>query len=345
MIKFHPTILAVCVLLALPPKGEAQLNGEYNFEVSRIFENSPFAFLEGNFKDGSHLQFCLDFQGATPESGRKFGSNDEIIIHNPRNGSFTINATTYFWNIMPVEFNPIFENDSWSFENNVPFQIIGKTYTNRKTRKSCMDISSGRIDMAGGLYFSGVDGNEMLIRQGQLTFRARNLDCHKIMNPDLYTEEEKFILPLTGKILLQNKKKVTLGTTLVMPTGLFWGGESLDINNPGDGHMIHCGLHLYLNISTNPKGIGGSAKLKYQYSINYITQEGYPDPRYEGWETFKEFNYSVKGTRKNGIATLNLAGLGVIMGLKATIYIDEESEEIIQNGKNSITLYGQTITY
>jgi hypothetical protein len=41
----------------------------------------------------------------------------------------------------------------------------------------------------------------------------------------------------------------------------------------------------------------------------------------------------------------NLTGLGVINGLKATIYIDEDTEEIIPNGKNTITLYGQTIKY
>jgi len=103
---------------------------------------------------------------------------------------------------------------------------------------------------------------------------------------------------------------------------------------------------LNLDIQTNGSIITGTAEL-FKNGITYkasgeVTQSWfYPLSSEEA----KWWKYSVKGTSKNGIATLNLTGLGVIKGLKATLYINEDTEEIIPNGKNSITLYGQTIRY
>ena len=114
----------------------------------------------------------------------------------------------------------------------------------------------------------------------------------------------------------------------------------------GDTYNYYASLYLNLDIETNGSAITGTAELytagTTAKASGEVTQSWfYPLSSEEA----KWWKYSVKGTSKNGIATLNLTGLGVIKGLKATIYIDEDTEEIIQNGKNSITLFGQTIKY
>lgn len=130
-------------------------------------------------------------------------------------------------------------------------------------------------------------------------------------------------------------------------TGLYWGGPSINRYVEAEpSYLYKENLWLDLNVSTSGSKISGTAKAYYFAIVDYENTE-------DDWMTIwpksetpaNEFTYSVKGTRRNGIATLNLTGLGVIKGLKATLHIDESTEEIVQNGKNSIKLYGQTVTY
>ena len=128
-----------------------------------------------------------------------------------------------------------------------------------------------------------------------------------------------------------------------LPHEHIWDGEGLE------DELVtlkrYDSMYLYLDLKTYGSTVSGIAELYMMYQLTNLTNYTVVYERYYPEDEAKYGKYSVKGTRKNGIATLNLTGLGVIKGLKATIYIDEDTEEIIQNGKNSITLYGQTIKY
>jgi len=149
---------------------------------------------------------------------------------------------------------------------------------------------------------------------------------------------------VTGSVNLANRQTKRLNTSQAEITGLYLGGDWYF--NVTDDYSATSGFELKIDVTTSGNTVSGSAKIFYHYlyvslTSDYVYTDIYPDRSTPA----KEFVYSVKGTRRNGITTLNLTGQGVIRGLKATLHINEETEEIVQNGKNSITLYGQTITY
>jgi hypothetical protein len=203
-----------------------------------------------------------------------------------------------------------------------------------------LDIS-GTITLKGT--YTPANMPETRISRGSLTFKASKLDNNA---------DEIPYVTLKGSATLANKQtKLFKGTEFQLNNLLFYGGSSYYDNNSEYGVIWHSSFYLDLNVATTGSNISGTAKAYYYDDVQdlnpndnidwsvYTSQ--YPDPEVPA----KELTYSVKGTRKNGIATLNLTGQGVIKGLKATLHIDESTEEIVQNGKNSITLYGQTITY
>jgi hypothetical protein len=329
-------------------RSEAQLNGEYSFEISDIFGTSPFCFEDG--QDNS------DFFSLYPSSS----SHDLQFLnsqtsHNPKTGAFTITGqldfNRYFTSsippfdrtnlyVYPEDFNGAFVGDDWDLEP-APTRIIGRTYTDKRTKRSLIDFSSGTITLKGDYLPAGGDSESWIkITKGSLTFRARGLDCD-----DIYSVSDPLPpVQVTGSVILANRQTKRLNTSQAEITGLDWGGDWYF--NVTDDYSAMSGFELNIDVTTSRNTVSGSAKIFYYYLYvsrisDYVYTEIYPDRSTPA----KEFVYSVKGTSKNGIATLNLTGLGVIKGLKATIYIDENTQEIIPNGKNSITLYGQTIKY
>jgi hypothetical protein len=271
--------------------------------------------------------------------------------HNPKNGSIQIQAVADFSYVTYAELDTFYHytqpgdvyieyvGDTWSL-NNPWFVVTGKTYTDKRTKKSLLDIS-GTITLKGT--YTPANMPETRISRGSLTFKASKLDNNADEIPDL---------TLKGSATLANKQtKLFKGTEFQLSDFLYHGGSSYYDNDSEYGVIWYSSFNLDLNVATTGSNISGTAKAYYYDDVQdlnpndnidwsvYTSQ--YPDPEVPA----KELTYSVKGTRKNGIATLNLTGQGVIKGLKATLHIDESTEEIVQNGKNSITLYGQTITY
>jgi len=345
----HLPALALAILVALSPKAEAQLNGEYSLNIAYIFETSPYTFGDYTHED---VDMPFAFYDSTPNLMIPIESGTSI--HNPKNGSFTIRGVAKFYipsdggyygelNTTPGQFNPALENDSWSLTD-PRITISGKTYTDRKTKKSLLD-TAGTITLKGTYTSAGKP--ESNINKGSLTFRASKLDCNRLYRD---TNDEGYpAIRITGSASLANKQTKKFNVTDTTLEALYWGGDYYyrEYTYGTVTTTISEGFYMDLNVNTSGSNITGTAKAYYFGSLtdndpsvadDYIQ---YPDPETPA----KEFTYSVKGTSRNGIAILNLTGLGVIKGLKATLHINEETEEIVQNGKNSITLYGQTITY
>ena len=276
--------------------------------------------------------------------------------HDPKNGSLTIRGTTdfitrdnegsYLNEIYPSDLNASLDGDSWSLTD-PPITITGKTYTDRKTQKSLLDLL-GTITLKGT--YTVADKPESNIKKGSLTFKASKLDCNR-----LYRDTNGEGVPtirITGSATLASKQSKKFDVSDIQLDTLYWGGPSFYSRTEKDADHSYAetvteDFWLELNVSTTGSKLTGTA------NVYYLSSSERDDPSLPDFHIYwpdpetpaNEFTYSVKGTSKNGIATLNLTGLGVIKGLKATIYIDEDTEEIIQNGKNTITLYGQTIKY
>jgi len=350
-------ILAVGPPLMVPFKGQAQLNGRYSFDIGRTFRTSPYCFEKsiypkrfGAFQDYSFYLFQLS---PKKEKYLYFPVDTCAVAHDPKKGTFIIKAKpnfngnsfpfpdldnyTHKTKIFPSDFNADLVNDSWSLNTeNCNMKVVGRTYTDKITKKSVLDIVSGSITLKGTYTARNLGESEIL--RGSLGFRTTGLDCDRLLNAYAY-DWTGVPLKISGSLTLKNKDVKKLGTSESTLNGLSWGGN---YKVGGGGNYVES-FSMNLDVKTNGNKVSGIAKVYYHYRNEELDDPNsqFPDPK----NPDNEFTYSVKGTSKNGIATLNLTGLGVIKGLKATIYIDENTEEIVQNGKNSITLYGQTITY
>jgi len=113
-----------------------------------------------------------------------------------------------------------------------------------------------------------------------------------------------------------------------------------------EGFDEYNSFYLKLNLKTEGSKVKGTAFVFYKETKEWAPATGKPYEEYiypnnDGYL----LSYNVSGTSNNGFSALFLTGTGKIKGLKATLYIKEDTQEILPNGKNSITLYGQTITY
>lgn len=339
MLKITIPFVVISILLAAQPKSEAQLSGEYSFEIADIFQASPYCFSNGFLGVGWSFQISyVDFNYNTWVSFQKF-------LHNPRTGDFVITGSAnvtdglegVYSGVQAGFFKTPSDSDSWRLTA-TPTRVLGRTYTDKITKQSLLDISSGIIGLVG--FYTPEKQKEAAIAKGSLAFRAKGVSCYAMKNSDPTPT-----LKLIGSATLRNKRTIKFNLPNAYIGGLDFGGAYFSYEST-DGASFRSGLKLDLNVSTAGSDVSGSAKI-YYYLSGYAPTESagtytqYPDPELPA----KEFIYSIKGTSVNGVATLNLVGQGVIKGLKATIYINEATEEIVQNGKNSITLYGQTITY
>ena len=340
-------VFGMFLIVGIICRSDAQLNGEYTFDIGDIFGTSPYTFQ--GFTTDEWDQWSTIFVLSVDGSEIKIPTAS--LLHNPLNGSFSLNGSVdfvttgfegnYVSEIYPESFNPQLAGDSWSISTDSTIRVIGKTYTDKKSKKSLLDISSGTITLKGT--YTPAENPVVTITKGSITFRASKLDCNRLYRTEDY-DYEKLKIGLTGSIATGKTRPKKLSNKSVDLNGLYWGGRGSRYTS--DTFNSYESFYLFLNLITNDAAVTGTAKVLWDFA--YTTSDDplqrnayFPSPETPA----KEFTYSVKGTRKNGIATLNLTGLGVIKGLKATLYINESTQEIIKNGKNSITLYGQTITY
>lgn len=329
------TIFFLVTFVLLSPKSEAQLNGEFTYDIATTFGRSIYCNEDGaeDFDCSFHVE----------PNYFKLGLSS---VHNPKTGLFTITGNTDFGpndtRLQPNAFNSSLPNSEAFKLTSAPTRITGKTYTNKANRKPVFDISSGDIKLLGQ-YDIGTSEEVLVgIRKGSLGFKGKALDLETAYLDGVDVK-------VNGSVVLQNKQQRRFNSTLPIRFG-WWGNEPWQgeefTNDAGDRYIDYASLYLDLNLTTTGNNITGSAEIYYAYTTTGITLE-FSDTSYHpaGSDQSKWFKYSVKGTRKSGIATLNLTGQGVIKGLKATIHINEATQTIVQNGKNSITLYGQTINY
>lgn len=318
--------IGLFLLVGLICRSDAQLNGSYYYNITETFGKSIGFFLDGDIADGdlsNPIELCVPMY---PNINIAVGS---VVIHNPKTGLFTIRGQSdfsisggtdseYNTEFMPMYLNPLLPDTDYFYLSSAPTIINGKTYTDKTTRRPKMDVS-GQINLIGD-YDVGTTTKELInIIKGAVTLKASKLDMENAFYDGVNVK-------VAGAVSLKNRPAKRFNSTLQLWGNVWWI----------EGAPRELGLELN-DITTSGSVIKGSAELTANGENDFI----YP---YDGDES-KWWKYSVKGTSKNGIATLNLTGLGVIKGLKATIFIDENTEEIIPNGKNSITLYGQTITY
>ena len=320
-------------------RSEAQLDGEYTYNIADTF-GKDFHFYE-DANDESYGVFDLWFSENT---GIVIRVGTEAV-HNPKTGAFRVSGQSDFGDgaskVTPAYLNPLLPNTDDLVLTSATTTIIGKTYTSKSTGKPTIDISSGLIKIAGQYDIGSSSVGLVAIKNGSVSFKKSGIDSEIAMNDGVS-------LKVSGSAVLNNRQVKKFNSSPNFFSGM-WGDlpySSSSSDSDGNIYNYYSSLYMNLDIQTNGSAIKGTAKI-YKYATfskatGEITQEWfYPLSSEEA----KWWKYSVKGTTKNGIATLNLTGLGVIKGLKATIYINEDSQEIIPNGKNSITLYGQTIKY
>jgi len=322
--------IGLFLLVGIICRSEAQLNGEYGYDIAEVFGKSIYCN-----EDGSNYEL-----GMVANGDLKLGTTS---IHNPITGAFRVTGNTDFGEgsneSQPMEFNPSLPDTDYFVLSSSPTIVSGRTYTNKKTGRAVFDISSGSIGLVGQ-YDVGVDTEVLVgIKKGSLGFKGNNLDLETAMEGDGVN------LIVNGSAVLNNRTTKRFKNTLPFYFG-YWGNEPYYLN--GETYSHYSSFYLNLDVTTTGSNVTGSAEAYYAFTTTDLdtgdsNSSYFPDPPQT--DESKWWKYSVKGTSKNGIATLNLTGLGVIKGLKATIYIDENTEEIIPNGKNSITLYGQTIKY
>jgi len=315
------------------------LDGEYDYDIANTFGKDFHFYEDDNYE--SYGGVCQLWFSESPSIVLSVGTE---AIHNPKTGAFRVSGQSDFGDgaskVTPAYLNPLLPNTDDLVLTSATTTIIGKTYTSKSTGKPMIDISSGLIKIAGQYDIGSSSVVLVGIKNGSVSFKKSGIDSETAL-------ADGVSLKVSGSAVLNNKqvKKLNSSPDFVSVMG---GGYpySDSYESGGVTYNYYASLYLNLDIQTNGSIITGTAEL-FKNGITYkasgeVTQSWfYPLSSEEA----KWWKYSVKGTSKNGIATLNLTGLGVIKGLKATLYINEDTEEIIPNGKNSITLYGQTIRY
>jgi len=354
-------VFGLFLFVGLICRSEAQLDGEYTFDVAKTFNNSPYVMLDSStFDEGVIPEFLLVISGV--EAGI-WPQSKILQAHNPKTGVFSLKGDCEYLDVNFIK--ELNLGAGWiDHKPSCLFSCSGKTYLNKKSSKLVFDIS-GVVDIKG--VYNSPQYDECKIKKGTVNFSGRGLD---LLNSKYELEDTSRNRPQVSVNVLINiekegiKKSNRFGTVYWSSFGgkaildaqttdyYFIGGENDDPLDPKNYKEVSgkYSESMQLNLS-GMKLLGleynGFAEIFY---MNKFVADNSDDTSYGHDYVYpetpaKKLRYSVKGTSKNGIATLNLTGLGVIKGLKATIYIDEDTEEIIQNGKNSITLYGQTIKY
>jgi len=320
-------------------RSDAQLDGEYTYNIANTF-GKDFHFYEDDNYEG-YGGVCYLWFSENPSIVLSVGTE---AVHNPKTGAFILSGQSDFGDgaskVTPAYLNPLLPNTDDLVLTSATTTIIGKTYTSKSTGKPTIDISSGLIKMAGQYDIGSSSVVLVGIKSGSVSFKKSGIDSETAIDVGVS-------LKVSGSAVLNNRQVKKFNSSGDYLSGLYGGYPSSDsYESGGVTYNYYASLYLNLDIQTNGSAIAGTAEL---YTNGTTSKASGEVTQYWFYplssEEAKWWKYSVKGTSKNGIATLNLTGLGVIKGLKATIYIDENTEEIIPNGKNSITLYGQTIKY
>jgi len=329
------------LLVGIVFRSEAQLDGEYTYDIANIFGKDFHFYEDDNYE--SYGGVCYLWFSESPSIVLSVGTE---AVHNPKTGAFRISGQSDFGDgaskVTPAYLNPLLPNTDDLVLTSATTTIIGKTYTSKSTGKPMIDISSGLIKIAGQYDVGSSSVVLVAIKNGSVSFKKSGIDSETAM-----WSGDGVSLKASGSAVLNNRQVKKFNSSADYESGIYGGYPSSDsYESGGVTYNYYASLYLNLDIETNGSIITGTAELV----TNGITSKASGEVT-QSWfyplssEEAKWWKYSVKGTSKNGIATLNLTGLGVIKGLKATIYIDEDTEKIIQNGKNTITLYGQTIKY
>jgi len=338
----YPAILIL--LLALNCKCEAQLNGEYTYDVAKIFQSSIAAliFPSKAARDNAKSVGCIDVGGLNIA----FCSN---WSHDPKTGRFTGSGPLEIAGFYPSSINRTINSQDYVVINKSKTTLSGKTYTSKAVGNynlQCVDLSlTTKID---GTYITA-QKTSYNFKNGLLSFSKNGNQPHDLDDVGDPTQLRGFI-PLGGKNIKINidsgyyESFVTLSMI-----GVDYPFSYDGIRGEGEyseGSDIYNSLYLRLKLKTVGSKVKGTASIFFKESTEWAPGTGKPYEEYiypnnDGYL----FSYNVSGTSNNGFSTLFLTGTGRIKGLKATIYIKEDTQEILPNGKNSITLYGQTIRY
>jgi hypothetical protein len=327
------------LFIGLICRSDAQLDGEYTYDIASTFGKDFHFYEDDNYE--SYGGVCYLWFSENTGIALVVGTE---AVHNPKTGAFRISGQSDFGDgaskVTPAYLNPLLPNTDDLVLTSATTTIIGKTYTSKSTGKPTIDISSGLIKMTGQYDVGSSSAVLVGIKSGSVSFKKSGIDSETAMDVGVS-------LKVSGSAVLNNRQVKKFNSAGDYLSGLYGGYPSSDsYESGGVTYNYYASLYLNLDIQTNGSAIAGTAEL---YTNGTTSKASGEVTQYWFYplssEEAKWWKYSVKGTSKNGIATLNLTGLGVIKGLKATIYIDEDTEEIIQNGKNSITLYGQTIKY
>ena len=323
----YPAVLVL--LLVISCRSEAQLDGEYSYtyDLLKTF-NKNFLIMRDSTPDNNLYESCF-----ISGDGNWFNLNN--LNHNPKSGLVSMaGSISEGYSASADTFNSQLGSDQNFIFSSFALKILGKTYSQKKTLKPVFDVSSGNADWKG-LYL--VDGEEAVIDKANTAFKATALDASLLCDTGVNISTKSVIKFQAGGVV----KASSSVPLLKAPTGSYFPNSF-----EWEGSTYAYSLYITLNNLQTKKGkVTGSAEISVQCAYVFANgEEGifidYPDSEGQtGWQ------YALSGTSKKGVSTLSLNGLGVIKGLKGTLYINESTQEIIPNGKNSITLYGQTIKY
>jgi len=332
--------IGLCLFVGIICRSEAQLDGEYTYDIASVFE-----------KTIATVMFMSDAEALYLSSLCYIFLNNQLLgfcsawTHDPKTGQIKGAGQAEFADFAPFTLNPLIEASEFVEISSSKSTLSGKTYTDKS--------GVGRIDFSqttqlNGTYYMAPNQTGLPFVKGLITFSTKGSRIDEMGSADGIEN----LLQIKGSISL-NKGKIKRSFNNSHDVGLTLDNTELpytythrDETYPDLGFDMYGSLYLDLNLSTARSAVSGTAKIYYQLLTDWTPTSSSSDsvitqPDDSGYT----LTYSVKGSSKDGISTLNLTGLGKIKGLKATIYINESTQEIIQNGKNSITLYGQTIKY
>ena len=339
----YPAILVL--LLALNCRCEAQLNGEYTYDVAKIFQSSIAALIFPSKAARDNAKSLGSIDVGSLNFG--FCSN---WSHDPKTGRFTGSGPLELAGFYPSSINRAINSQDYVVINKSKTTLSGKTYTSKAVGNynlQCADLSlTTKFD---GTYITA-QKTSYNFKNGLLSFSKNGNQPHDLDERGHPTQLRGFI-PLGGKNIKINLDSGYYGSPFVSLSmiGVDYPFSYDGIRGEGEyseGSDIYNSLYLRLKLKTVGSKVKGTASIFFKESTEWAPGTGKPYEEYiypnnDGYL----FSYNVSGTSNNGFSTLLLTGTGRIKGLKATLYIKEDTQEILPNGKNSITLYGQTIRY
>lgn len=323
----------------------AQLNGEYTYDIAKIFQSSIPALTY----PGKAARDDAKFLGSIEVGGMNFGFCSSWS-HDPKTGRFTGSGPLELAGFYPANINHAINPEDYVVIEKSKTTLSGKTYTS----KAVGNHNLGCVDLSLTTTFDGTytaaQKTSYNFKNGLLSFSKNGNQPHDLDDVGDPTQLRGFI-PLGGNNIKINidsgyyESRVILsmiGVDYPYSYKGIWGvGGELS-----EGYDEYKSFYLKLNLKTERSKVKGTANVFYKETKEWAPATGKPDEEYiypddDGYL----FSYNVSGFSKSGFSSLTLTGTGKIKGLKAILYIREDTQEILPNGKNSITLYGQTITY